>query len=158
VRDREQVLRVEVARAAELRGHLAREEVALEVRVVGHERARGERLGDRLRDRFEARRPREVPGGEARQALDRAREPAPGREERRERADPRRAGVEQERAELDDLGARVAREPGRLEVDDRERAVGGEPRRQDLEVDAEVPGLAPLGREERLRLRRRCRP
>jgi hypothetical protein len=125
-----------------------REEVPLEVRVVGDEGAAAERRGDRLRDRLDARGTGEVGGGEARQALDRARELAARLDQGRERREPRLARLEQHRAELDDLGARVAREARRLEVDDGERAVRCEQRGEPARVDAERGGIPLLDLED----------
>jgi hypothetical protein len=122
--------------------------VPLEVRVVRDERTAAERRGDRLRDLLDARRTGEVGGGEARQALDRTGELAPRLDPGLERREPRLARLEEHRAELDDLGARVARETRRLEVDDGERAVRREQGGERARVDAERGGIPLLDLED----------
>ena len=66
----------------------------------------------------------------------------------------RGAGLDEQRAELEDLGVRVGLEAGGLEVDDRQRAGAGDETRERFALDPELrraPLLEP-------RLRRRCRP
>jgi hypothetical protein len=125
---------------------------------VRDDRALGQCGGDRLRDLLHAGRAREIVGREAGEPLHRARNRSPRLDQGLDGGDPARAGVEQRRAEFDDLGAGVAREPRGLEVDDGERPAGGEQRSQSREVDPELFRLAPPLREVRARLRRRCRP
>ena len=134
--EREQILRVEEARARERRRHEAREEVALELGVVRDDRAARERLEQRGRDRLDRRRVREVGVGEARERRDRARH-APAR------PDPRlehahAAAVEQHRADLDRLGGPLLGQPGGLEVDDRDRPDRREQRRERREIEPEL--------------------
>ena len=166
VRDREQILRVDVALPAQLGGDAAREEVLLELGVVrDHDAALEGRL-DRLGELFDARRRLDVGVVEAREALHGARQRGLRPHQTLERRDARVAGIDEHGAELEDLGARVALEPGGLEVDERERAQRRREAGERFDLDPDLARERPRadeGREDarhvdcaRLRLAARC--
>jgi hypothetical protein len=158
MRDREQVLGVEVAILLERRRHESRQEVALEAGVVGNHAATGEGVGDRGRQRFDRRGSRDVRSAESGQSLHGPGHGARGADEALERRQPLAPGIDQDDPDLEDLGARVVREAGRLQVDDRQRAGRRDEVRERAEIDPPVAGGAFGCRQRSVALRRRCRP
>ena len=63
-----------------------------------------------------------------------------GRTQRAEGDDARSAGVDEQGAELEDLGAVVGREPGGLEVDDGDRTDAGGEARERVAASPRAPG------------------
>jgi hypothetical protein len=143
MRDREQVLRVEVAQLFELGGDEAREEVALEVRVVGDDGAPREGLCDGPSERGDLRCAGYVGVGESRQALHGTRHRAARANQALESRQRGALGLDQHQPDLEDLGAGIARESGGLEVDDRQRAHRPDEVRQRAQVDLQLAGIAP---------------
>ena len=140
----QQVLGVEVGGATERGRDEARQEVALEIGVVGDQGAAVEGREDARRHLRHARRVGEVGVAQPGEGRDRARH-SPGRAEAR-LGHPHATGIEQYAAQLDGLGARaLARKARGLEVDDGQRAARGEEGRQRLEVETE-PGRIGLPR------------
>jgi hypothetical protein len=135
VRDREEVLRVEVGRARELAADPAREEVPLELGVVRDDRAAEEQRAQPLAHLVEQWRVRDRCVRDAGEPLDGGRDQHAGIHERRDPVYDGSPGIGEEHADLDDARARLGREPGRLEVDDRDRPDAREPRAERRDVD-----------------------
>jgi len=149
VRDRQQILRVEIALARQLGGDAAREETLLELGVVRDDQPPLERGGDRLGEFKDARRRGDVRIAEPGQTLHRARQRAARPHQSLERGEPGLAGIDQHRAELQDLGVRILGEAGRLQIDESERTQRGRKLGQRVGLDSD------LARERRLDLERR---
>jgi hypothetical protein len=158
VRDREEILRVEVGALAQLRGHEAREEVPLELGVVRDHGAARQRRGDGLGEVAYGRRVGHVRIAQPREPLHGARQSPRRSHQALERGERIGAGVEQHRAELEHLGARVHREPRRLEVDHGERPRGAQEVLERREVHAKVLGPLASGLQRSERTRRKSRP
>ena len=158
MRDREQVLGVEVAILLERRRNESRQEVALEAGVVGDHGVSGEGVGDRGRQRSDRRGPRDICVAESGQSLHGPGHGAHRVDEALERRQPLAPGIDQDDPDLQDPGARVVREAGRLQVDDRQRAGRRDEVRERAEIDPPVAGGAFHCRERSVAVRRRCRP
>jgi hypothetical protein len=158
VRDGQQVLGVEVGRAAERCVHVAREEVALELGVVRDDDPPGEVPRDAGHDLLEARRSQDIGVTESRESLDGTRQGPRRPHQTVVRRDARRTRIEKHQAELEDLSIGIAGKTGRLEIHDGDRSRRRQKGRQGPEVDAEIDGVALFDPERCVGARRRFRP
>jgi len=158
MRDREEILRVEVALATQLRSDETAEEALLELGVVRHDHAPFERGRDRLGELVDARRRGDVRVAEPRQTLDGARQWSLRPQQALERREPGLARVDQHRAELEDLGVRILREAGGLQVDEGERTQRRSESGQRVGIDPDLARKRMLDGERRQDARRRFRP
>jgi hypothetical protein len=163
-REREQVLRVEEARARERRRDETGQEITLELRVVRDDRAPRERFEQRRGNGVDPRRVGEVGFGESRQRGDRAWHASARANPRFEHAQAhlmafarvslaaRNLQIDEHRADLDRLRRALLGQARGLEVDDRDRADGREKRheRRELEPDRAGRDLAHLRRRSHL--------
>jgi hypothetical protein len=156
--DGQQILGIEVVRVGEVRRHEAGQEVALESGVVGHQCPARQSRCDGLGQLFQRRRPGHVRRSQTRQPLHRERQRAARTHQATQRDESLRAGLEQHDPELEDLRARVLRQPRRLEVHDGQGAGALQKLLEYVELHPDRVGAELVTSERSEDARRRSRP
>ena len=144
---REDILGVEIAGAAERRIDLLAQERALEVGLVGDESPAGERLANGLADLDHPRPRRDALVDEPRQSAHERRDRTRGPDEARSNTDGRRPRIQEQQTDLDDLRGSTVRQTRRLEIDEGHRTDLGQPFLKRRQVEPEIPRIPPLDLE-----------
>ena len=141
----EQILRIEIGGRSQMRRDEAREEVLLETRIVGDDRATAQQLRDLTLHGRQVGGGVEVIVAKPGESLDRERQRnrIVGIDQALEGVHASDRRVEEHHAKLENRRALVADQAGRFEVYDRQRSRETREVRQSVEIDSQLAGVAP---------------